>query len=534
MRLRNLFLFIFLSFLFSSNFVYAEKKLNIEYILDSSNSMNELLPNGEKKIDAAKRVLCSLVDSIASEATSYINVGLRIYGANTKPEEENACKDTILYIPINGVNASSLKEKINASKASGCTPIAYSLDLASKDFSPEKDNTNVIVLVSDGKETCGGDPVALVKQLKAQGFDLKIYVIGFAVDNESREQLQLIANTSGGSYYNADNADQLNKSLIEIKQRSFEEYTAAGKEVTPTDWINNAPPVTDGDYKGNIGMDEIKFYKVKVYKGQMVKASLIVKKTAYSASNGVVFQTFSLKLFDQDSRELSSMDNTIKGNPEDITTFKTEWTADRNTWVYIAVSASKNHNEEGNPVAIYPKDTMPGPSPYTLKVSVKGDKPAEADETLFKEYAAKEIPGSAGFENVPEIGLNEFVAGNMYMKETRFYKLPVKDGNKKVYITALVRKPWYNAYNGDINMTYKVKVYDEDSIEITNKTITISKNPPVPFSVNLEADTGTNKIIYISITASDNHSKTGPDTKVGIYPENFMPSAAKYSVLVSQ
>lgn len=534
MKLRSLFLLVFLSFVFSSNLVYAEKKLNIEYILDSSNSMNEVLPNGEKKIDAAKRILCSLVDSIASEATSYVNVGLRIYGANTKSEDENACKDTILYIPINGVNASSLKEKIMASKASGCTPIAYSLDLASKDFSPDKENINTIVLVSDGKETCGGDPVSVVKQLKALGFDLKIYVIGFAVDDESRKQLQLIANTSGGSYYNADNADQLNKSLIEIKQRSFEEYAAAGKEVNPSDWIANAPPIAEGDYKGNIEMNGVKFYKVKAYKGQVIKAVLIVKKTAYSASNGVIFQTFSLKLFDQDARELQSMDNTIKGNPEDIVTFKAEWTADRNSWVYIAVSASKNHDEEGNPVEMYPKDSVPEPSAYTLKVNIKGDKPLDADESLFKEYSAKEIPGSAGFENAPEIGLDEFITGNIYMKETRFYKLPVKGINKKVYITALVQKPWYCAYNSDINMTYKVRVYDEDSVEITNKTITISKNPPIPFSINLEADTGTNEAIYISIGASDNHGKMGQDVHVGVYPENFKPAPTKYSILVSQ
>ncbi|MDD5014469.1 MAG: hypothetical protein PHW73_05130, partial [Atribacterota bacterium] len=73
-----------LIFVLTASTCFAESNLYIEYILDSSNSMNEKLMGGELKIDAAKRVLCGLIDNIAAERKD-ANVGLRIYGANFSP-----------------------------------------------------------------------------------------------------------------------------------------------------------------------------------------------------------------------------------------------------------------------------------------------------------------------------------------------------------------------------------------------------------------------------------------------------------------
>jgi Ca-activated chloride channel family protein len=45
----------------------------------------------------------------------------------------------------------------------------------------EKDDETTVILVSDGKETCEGDPGALVKELKESGVRFVMHVIGFCV-----------------------------------------------------------------------------------------------------------------------------------------------------------------------------------------------------------------------------------------------------------------------------------------------------------------------------------------------------------------
>lgn len=535
MRDRLFFVFLCFCVTISCHLAYAEKTLNIEYILDSSSSMNEPLANGEKKIDVAKKVLCGLIDNISAESSGNVNVGLRIYGANFQPTDtkEKACLDSILYVPINGINVASLKENINRVTAAGLTPIAHSLELAGKDFSPIQGNVNTIVLVTDGEETCGGDPAGTVKNLREQGLDVTVHVIGFAVDEKAKMALEQIALASGGSYYTADNTDQLMKSLTEIKQRAFEQYSAFGADIKPSNWISTAPEITEGDYKGALDMQSVNFYKMKAYKGQIVKASLIVKKTPYQASNNVVFQTFSLGFFTDHLQNVASDEIIVEGNPEEISSFKTEWTVDKTGWLYIAVAASKNHNEIRKPVSLYPENAKPNPSEYTLKVKIKGEKEIETPEPSFVELLSKDLPGGTGFEKTGECAVNEYANGTIYMKETRFYKVPVQKEIKNISINALVRKPWYNADNGEINMTYTLKVYDEDCVELSENSIRISDNPSLPVGLNIDIQAGDNKELYISLTASDNHNYLGKGNSVSVYPKTFQPDSTKYSLIVN-
>ena len=72
---------------------------------------------------------------------------------------------------------------------------------------------NTIVLVSDGEETCGGDPCALAAELAAGDIELVIHTIGLAVDDVARTQLQCVADVSGGTYTDADRAEDLNVAL---------------------------------------------------------------------------------------------------------------------------------------------------------------------------------------------------------------------------------------------------------------------------------------------------------------------------------
>ena len=47
---------------------------------------------------------------------------------------------------------------------------------------PENENINIVYIVSDGVETCDGDPVAAAKLLQADNIQAQVNIIGFDVD----------------------------------------------------------------------------------------------------------------------------------------------------------------------------------------------------------------------------------------------------------------------------------------------------------------------------------------------------------------
>lgn len=513
-----------------ANICFAESNLYLEYILDASNSMNDKLSSGELKIDAAKRVLCGLIENIAAERSD-ANVGLRIYGAGYDPSmsKEKGCLDSELAAPITPIDADLIKQKVMAAIAAGFTPIAYSLELTSQDFPSGAENNNMIVLVSDGKETCGGDPVAVAKQLMAQGYNIKIYSIGFDVDAETREQLEAIALATNGAYYDAKDADQLKQSLEEIKKRTFEGYEASGKDVKASPWIAEAPEVQSEDYKDGIFLHELKFYKTKVYKGQDIKAVMLVKKSPYEAHNNIINQTFYVQLLNKNFEEVASASKTVQGNTEELCTFKTNWIADETGWVYIGVSASNNHTEEGYPKPPYDWSVI-DPSPYTLKVKVSGEAVEEVDESVFEQYEVQKLKGGNTFENAEEIEVDHFITSDIFLKEARFYMLPVEGGMGKVKLAAVIQKPFYEAWNNNVNLTYTLTVYDEDWVEIDSNNITINMNPPTAYRIELESEVEGNDEIYISLTTSDNHTAKGEI--VELYDYNQVDST-NYSLLIT-
>jgi hypothetical protein len=166
-------------------------------IFDASGSMNARLPNGETRIAVAQRAIKGVAGFVPVQA----QLSLRMYGAQSPAREKN-CQDTHLAVPFGPASAASgaITASVDGAKAQGYTPIAYSLGQAANDF-PADAKERVIVLVSDGKETCRGDPVVAAKALAGKG--ITVHTVGFVVDSAARGQLQAIARATGGSYFDA-------------------------------------------------------------------------------------------------------------------------------------------------------------------------------------------------------------------------------------------------------------------------------------------------------------------------------------------
>ena len=168
-------------------------------VLDASGSMYLKLDDGQYRITAAKDALTGFVTRLPADPD--LNVGLRVYGANFVATEPGACEDSELIVPVTGLDREGLLGAIRSTQARGATPIAYSLELAAADLR-DAEGKKVIVLVTDGAESCGGDVRAAVERLTAEGFDVDVRIIGFALSDlaiASFEGLGTFENTTSAA-----------------------------------------------------------------------------------------------------------------------------------------------------------------------------------------------------------------------------------------------------------------------------------------------------------------------------------------------
>ena len=132
----------------------------VALVLDASGSMKENLPDGVTRMDAAKRAVGKLVSTLPGDT----RLAFRAYGHQSPTKAKN-CKDTALLSPFGSVEQvkDAVVAQANALVPQGYTPISYALQQAANDLTSEEATVHTVVLVSDGKETCPGDPCAVAK-----------------------------------------------------------------------------------------------------------------------------------------------------------------------------------------------------------------------------------------------------------------------------------------------------------------------------------------------------------------------------------
>jgi methylmalonyl-CoA mutase cobalamin-binding subunit len=179
---------------------------DVFFILDASGSMGAKMGDSTK-MKVAKEVLDYTVQALPAE----VKVGLALYGNHRKGD----CSDIeILSIP-GEVDRQTILAKVKEVTPVGMTPIAASVEMVAKTI---KDADTIIVLVSDGEETCSKDPCGVVKALKASSAKLILHVVGFGVTQAEEKQLRCLAEAGGGSYFAAGDAKGLLASLESVRK----------------------------------------------------------------------------------------------------------------------------------------------------------------------------------------------------------------------------------------------------------------------------------------------------------------------------
>lgn len=192
----------------------ASAQTNVLFIVDSSGSMRAKVEGKETRMSVAKRALSLALKDMPKDA----RLGMMLYGHRRAKD----CKDIELVAPIASENANALADRVEALQPRGETPIAAALELAARSFAAFKGQNNMIVLVTDGIEECGGDPCAAARAIKAAGLNLKAHIVGFNLSAKQRAAIQCVVKETGGTYFDARNARGLRDALQNVKKQIAE------------------------------------------------------------------------------------------------------------------------------------------------------------------------------------------------------------------------------------------------------------------------------------------------------------------------
>ncbi len=162
----------------------------ILFVIDCSGSMKENW-NNESKWNIAKETLLGIIDSILQKNKN-VQIGVRVLG-HQFPRANNNCEDTKLELPFsNKNNIQEIRLKLNSIAPQGHTPIAYALSQAASDFIKKNNTINTVILITDGFETCNGDPCAVAKELHEKNIVISPYIIGLGVNIKYHENFKCV------------------------------------------------------------------------------------------------------------------------------------------------------------------------------------------------------------------------------------------------------------------------------------------------------------------------------------------------------
>ncbi|MEJ8568751.1 vWA domain-containing protein [Elongatibacter sediminis] len=192
----------------------------VELILDASGSMLQRDSNNKRRIEIAREVLDEFVRNYLQEDQPF---AMRVFGH----KEADKCR-TDLEVPLGPIDPQAAAQIIAGVNAKNLakTPIADSLAQVPSDLAGAS-GPKTVILITDGEETCDGDPSRVIEILRGQGLDVQISIVGFAIDDaDLKATFESWAQLGGGSYFDADSAEELSRSLRTVISGPFKVFDA--------------------------------------------------------------------------------------------------------------------------------------------------------------------------------------------------------------------------------------------------------------------------------------------------------------------
>ncbi|EMN01489.1 von Willebrand factor type A domain protein [Leptospira noguchii str. 2007001578] len=179
------------------------------FIIDASGSMNEYL-GIYQKIHLAKKHVSHYIYTLPQET----EIGFLAYG-NRLP----GCSSSRLYQPLEVGNHDTFKNRLFSLTPSGATPLAESIRIAGTLISQRKKETEII-LVTDGVESCYGDPKKELQTLKQKGIPFRFHVLGLGLKRNEELQMKILTEEGDGRYFGIEDDSSFYTALDSLKNPS--------------------------------------------------------------------------------------------------------------------------------------------------------------------------------------------------------------------------------------------------------------------------------------------------------------------------
>ena len=170
---------------------------------------------GEPKITIARSVLQTMLATWQPQT----ELGLIAYGHQRKGD----CSDIEQIIEPGPVDAKAFTAAVEALHPKGKTPLSAAVKQAAQTLKYEE-NKATVILVTDGLETCNADPCAVASELEKLGVNFTTHVVGFDLSDKESKALQCIADNTGGQYFSASNAAELNDAMQVVSKAVTKEF----------------------------------------------------------------------------------------------------------------------------------------------------------------------------------------------------------------------------------------------------------------------------------------------------------------------
>lgn len=215
---------------------------NVAIILDASGSMQARVGT-QTRIAITRSAVSAMINDLPAET----KLALRTYGS----QRSRDCGDLTLVRALDRHDRSAFLADLAQIEPAfeGMTPTGAALAALVDDLRGAE-GSSVAILVSDGEENCGGDPVAASRALVEANPQLRIHVIGLDIgDAAAAARLREIAKVGRGSYFAVDSTTNLAEALREAVQLSYSVLSLSGEPMASGQVGGAALQLAPGSYR---------------------------------------------------------------------------------------------------------------------------------------------------------------------------------------------------------------------------------------------------------------------------------------------
>lgn len=215
-------------------------------MIDGSGSMAGTM-GGRTKLELAREAASGFVEGLpASVQTSLLVFGQQ--GNNSQAGKARSCSAVDVLAPMS-TDRGGLRTALGQVRAVGWTPLAAGLERAEALLSASATpGEQVIYVVSDGEETCGGDPVAVARRINGGRTRAIVNVIGFNLPSGEAAKLGAVAAAGGGGFVNLSTQAELERITAEVKESIRQTDNEVAHSIARTDnRVKTGIAITDAE-----------------------------------------------------------------------------------------------------------------------------------------------------------------------------------------------------------------------------------------------------------------------------------------------